>query len=459
MLLLCWSTFTADAATYVSGLIATNTTWTKANSPYIVNGSLAVDSTVTLTIEPGVTVRVDSACLFYVDGRLIAEGTVTDSILFLPNNTANQTKYAWAGIKFRIKGKNDTSSIKYCRFERGYNAIMNEGTNLYVYNSVFRNNTTAINLWPSPPVNYHATISKCLLTQNENGVINGMTSNVPTVFTENELSYNNVGYSSQGGLAQALIANNSFNYNAGGVNLQGGTIPGMTGNTFKGNTGAGVYIVALSLSSPISGNLFIYNDRALVINNLDTGSITNNTLAYNNIGIEHSQNAFNFPNPSGIVIDSNCFTNNVSFNYKESSPIDFQVKNNWWGTASTQGIDSTIEDFYDNLSSGKIGYTPFLTASDGCMAVSPPPQGIPATPMVAGIQIYPSPNNGTFTLQIDNSNFKKAAVQVYDMMGRECYKASITAPKSQITLNQAKGTYILKLRLDQTVVTKQLIVE
>src|SRR5437667_5408991 len=52
----------ALADTNVSGSITTNTTWTAANSPYIVNGpsSVSVNSGVTLTIEPGVTVKFGS---------------------------------------------------------------------------------------------------------------------------------------------------------------------------------------------------------------------------------------------------------------------------------------------------------------------------------------------------------------------------------------------------------------
>jgi len=45
------------AATNVSGTISTNTTWTAANSPYVMTGNVTVNAGVTLTIEPGVTVQ------------------------------------------------------------------------------------------------------------------------------------------------------------------------------------------------------------------------------------------------------------------------------------------------------------------------------------------------------------------------------------------------------------------
>ena len=48
-----------QAQTNVSGVISANTTWTKANSPYIVNSNLLINSGVTLTIDPGVVVKFD----------------------------------------------------------------------------------------------------------------------------------------------------------------------------------------------------------------------------------------------------------------------------------------------------------------------------------------------------------------------------------------------------------------
>ena len=47
----------AHAATHVSTNITTNTEWTTAGSPYIVDQSITVTTGVTLTVDAGVTVR------------------------------------------------------------------------------------------------------------------------------------------------------------------------------------------------------------------------------------------------------------------------------------------------------------------------------------------------------------------------------------------------------------------
>jgi ELWxxDGT repeat protein len=81
------------------------------------------------------------------------------------------------------------------------------------------------------------------------------------------------------------------------------------------------------------------------------------------------------------------------------------------------------------------------------------------TEEIPSCKIYPNPNNGTFTLQLDNTNFSNGSIKVHDMMGREIFKSQITNPKSQITLQQPKGIYLVKLQLDDVVLTKQIMME
>jgi hypothetical protein len=67
----------ALAATFVSGTIPSDTTWTLADSPYVVTSDLSVPAGVTLTVNPGVVVKFDgSFTTLNVDGTLDALGTV-----------------------------------------------------------------------------------------------------------------------------------------------------------------------------------------------------------------------------------------------------------------------------------------------------------------------------------------------------------------------------------------------
>src|SRR5438552_11050984 len=96
--------FTADAQTNVSGGIYTDTTWTLANSPYIVVDTVVVFPGVTLTIQPGVTVKfADHKRIEIRQANLISEGTITDSITYTSNN-ATPTPGIYRGLYFNGYG-------------------------------------------------------------------------------------------------------------------------------------------------------------------------------------------------------------------------------------------------------------------------------------------------------------------------------------------------------------------
>jgi len=71
---------TVQAST-TTGIITSDTTWTKANSPYILTGAVAVNSGVTLTVESGVTVNLNDYYI-RVNGTLTARGSDNDKIYF-----------------------------------------------------------------------------------------------------------------------------------------------------------------------------------------------------------------------------------------------------------------------------------------------------------------------------------------------------------------------------------------
>ena len=129
----------APQATPVSGIIATDTTWTLAAHPYLVNGSVTVAAGVTLTIEPGVVVKFASYSLdLWVDGTLIADTTPDAPIIYTSlrddaaggdtNGDGTATVPApndWGGLHFSATSQGSVLDYAIVRYGGGYYAQAN----------------------------------------------------------------------------------------------------------------------------------------------------------------------------------------------------------------------------------------------------------------------------------------------------------------------------------------------
>ena len=71
------------AATDVSGIITSDTTWTKYNSPYTLTGPVGVKIGVALTIEAGVQVYFNTNTYLQVNGTLVAKGSDNEPVSFI----------------------------------------------------------------------------------------------------------------------------------------------------------------------------------------------------------------------------------------------------------------------------------------------------------------------------------------------------------------------------------------
>ena len=82
----------------VGGIITTDTTWTAANSPYIITDTVIVQAGVTLTIEAGVTVMIEwgSGEHIEVEGHLEVAGTAVNPVLI--TSSGDLPSNHWLGI-------------------------------------------------------------------------------------------------------------------------------------------------------------------------------------------------------------------------------------------------------------------------------------------------------------------------------------------------------------------------
>ena len=292
--------------TYVSGLISSDTTWTVADSPYIVTGSILVEEGVTLTIEPGVVVKFNSGKGMRIDGELIARGTETESIVF----TSNQSSPAlgdWVNILFT------DSSV---------DAVFDEDGN-YLNGSIMQYCTVEYGGGGDNPVlkivSSSPCIDHCIITNNGNSGIyvadgsvkitnNVINENSPECGDENTPEYGGGIYISSGtvNISGNTISNNvahgRFTHYigyGGGIYIGSGTVT-ITNNTISSNRassrwqdtpgyGGGIYIgggtVTISNNSisdneahghrSRGGGIYIGSGTVTVSNNI----ISNNEVA------------------------------------------------------------------------------------------------------------------------------------------------------------------------------------
>ena len=103
-----------------------NTIWTN-NLPYVILGSIRIDTTATLTIQPGCKIYAHATAPFIVDGTLTVNGTKADPVTFSGDRLDEGYKElpaSWPGIYFRGSSKNNV--LTYAVVKNAYQAIVTE---------------------------------------------------------------------------------------------------------------------------------------------------------------------------------------------------------------------------------------------------------------------------------------------------------------------------------------------
>ena len=264
-------------------------TWTKAISPYFINGEITIPNDSTLIIEPGVEVIFKGHYKFNVQGRLLAIGTKQDTIHF----TAENTGTGWHGIRFTdTPNTNDTSKFFYCSFKYGK---ANTGIN-------FDRCGGAMMIKQFDKV----LISSCLFDSNMNSGT-AVPQAGPAIYVYN---------------ASVTIENSTFSNNSGSL----GTAIACIGNSkaiishnvlFK-NSGLGASIAAYgSGSSPlISGNIVFNNFGyygAGINSEVSSNPRIENNIIFNNRGT-YGSGIFCWSNVKPIIINNTIVNNNGSSN-------------------------------------------------------------------------------------------------------------------------------------------------
>jgi hypothetical protein len=393
-----------QAATEVTGIIYSNTTWTKANSPYNLTSPITVVSEATLTIEPGTVVQLNEYHL-QINGTLIARGTRNDpisftggkpistggwkittednaySIVFSPSS-ANWSQQAQSGciIENAVIGnlvidggspKISNSFLGNIDMWGGTPEISNNtvvgGIGVYAGSALIANNTVSQQYHYF--LGYEGAIVAQRYDRNNNVII---ITRKATPFVSANVIIGNISQVAQGigfETENATITDNTI-YGCYGRGI--GFYEGTGNATILGNT-----IYDCSYGIGINETLLLYSNHNAVITiqrnlirNTTLGidstlpaTVENNTIKNNKVGIATSA-------PMTVTYN-NIEGNNQSVYLASSNNLN--ATNNWWGTTDTQAISKSIHDSDDDSTLGKVTFVPFLNEPNPAVTPTPTP--------------------------------------------------------------------------------------
>jgi hypothetical protein len=328
------------AETRISGIISSDTTWTKANSPYILTGPLGVAAGATLTIEPGVNVNLGVYGL-QVGGALVARGTNSENIVFVSSvNSYGNIAFTEGAVNWTEETR--AGSIIENAVLSSTSVSMNKVAPKISNNTI----TAAVNIDGSSPLFLYNVVVGDIGVHDSSPTIQGNSIIGGIVI----------------GVGSPTIWNNT---------IKGGGAGNGVGIEFQGYAKEGypyiydnvIYdcqtgISARDAGGTIERNLLIDNDEGLSLRS-QPFIVRNNTFAYNSIAIRLSY-FVNYGRISAIAYN-NIQNNSQNSIRLEETEYEVNASNNWWGTTDVQLIELSIHDHKNDFNLGNVSFTPFLT--------------------------------------------------------------------------------------------------
>jgi hypothetical protein len=329
-----------NAQTPVSGGIYSNTTWTLANSPYIVTDTVVVFPGVTLTIQPGVVVKFNNNMRLEVrQATLIANGTANDSITFT-SNSSSPTPGIWSDI-FLNYG-NSPIQFNYCKFLYAHNGLLVDNPyDLKIRNSRFSRN---INGYFILDQMNPAKVDSCSFINNFDYGIRYQTYGTLNfcVFSNNQTGMF---------VSNTILNNCTINNNQIGIYAAYGQVY-IKNCIINSNTNMGVNI--FEEYDTITNCQIKFNNIGISTNTgWGESTIIMNTIENNVIGIKS--------NNAGNQINCNKICNNTSYGFYNNVNIANSISNNYWCSTDSSIIASQIYDGYDNANLGLVTFMPIDT--------------------------------------------------------------------------------------------------
>jgi hypothetical protein len=365
-LFLCFVTV-ITAQTNVSGGIYQNTTWSLSGSPYVVTGSVVVFPGKTLTIEPGVEIRINNqtASNIYIETRGTLNCVGTDQLPikihalydtmsnvawqgFVCTNSqggvlnADRVQISNAYAPFAYETIPTTLSYTNSKFIRCFQAI-NVGTNINLSNCEFIDNEVGVYGW----ANFN--IENCFFKDNTTSIFA-----YASAFNMSNCSFidNQIGLSFQANAVDSIVISEcEFLNNGLALGYPNNAV--VQNCVFNDNTTA----IQYAYEAEIFDNQFFYNELAL--------EASVNTVVYNN-QINENIGGIKISGVSNVgdspAIYNNEICANINFNVDNNTNMNYSLLSNCFCGLDSSQIEALLIDGYDDITKGLINYQIFDTS-------------------------------------------------------------------------------------------------
>lgn len=392
---------TRNGVDIASGNYASDFCLNILNIPLMIRGDLVVESSATLTIEPGVILKFESTCDLYIKGALIASGEPNQQIIFTSlkddsyggdtngDGASAGSKGDWGGIQFYDAVIDQSSILEYCKIR-------------YAGSGGYGNNDSPLVLTGLA----NPTIKNCILQENTRNGINLLAQEYSSDFyldiislpymVRGDLVVNSpakmtiqpgvtlkldggcdfwingslqaVGTPSQP-ITFTSIKDDSIGGNTNGDGVSVGTPGDWGGVSFRDASDDNLCIMDYvhlcyagcggygNLSAPLTfDNANSKIQRVMISKSRSHGAICYNSASPDfGGGNQASLGQNKFLNFKGV-------TNKYAF-YNDGTAAIY-ARNNYWETNDSLQIEKLIYDKIDQNSKGRVNFYPFQHAAD-----------------------------------------------------------------------------------------------
>jgi len=383
--------------------ISRNLTLKKLNSPVtVVNSSAALQNGATLSIEPGVTIKFETGTGLFVNGKILAQGTENEPIIFTSANVS-PLPGDWIGVF--VYGNADSDSVfDYTNFSYAgatngayKKALLSvENTSITVSNSIFEySKVYGIKL-----VYSDSQINNNIFRNNNNGndsagIYSALYITLGAPIIQNNTFINNNRRGIYVANSSASISLNSFQSNGGEAIYSVGTLADFENNSGFDNAINGI-VMEGNITSLNSTTTLKINSLPYVIKTYGVCVVSNSTL------VIPSQTVFKANQRievlGNLIIDGNN-SEDIVFTSLSDDTISGDTTNDATSTSPVPGQFAGI-NIYDSGSLTASGFTMRYGGGQGGNRGA----GILVNGGLADISAAVFDNNYPYGLRVVNSN-------------------------------------------------------